>query len=103
MSRRALAVVAAAGLAGLSCGALAATQSEFDAAYAAAAQAEAQAGALHDQWIPTEAALKAARQAAEEKRYDEASALARRAEALAKASISQAQAQQSLWREAVVK
>lgn len=103
MSKFVLAMVAVAGLTGLFGGAFAATAATFDAAYAAAQKAEAQAGALHNQWSPTEAALKQAQQAAEQKRYDEALALARRAEALAKASIAQALKQRLLWREAVVK
>ncbi|HUC65421.1 MAG TPA: hypothetical protein VMA53_08335 [Stellaceae bacterium] len=81
----------------------AATQSDFEAAYRAAAEAERQAGALRNQWMPTEAALKAAEKAAAAKDYDAAVALARRAQALAEASIEQAKAQDQLWQNAVLK
>jgi len=81
----------------------AATASDFDAAYRAAAQREQQAGALRNQWTPTEAALKAAQKAADMKDYDQAVVLAHQAEALANASIKQAEEQNALWRNAVVK
>jgi hypothetical protein len=82
--------------------ALAADQAEFQSAYAAAQQAEQQAGALRDRWTPTEAALKQAKQAADAKNYDAATALAREAETLAKISVQQARAQETAWRDAVV-
>lgn len=81
----------------------AADQAEFQAAYAAAQQAEQQAGALRDRWTVTEAALKQAEKAAEAKHYDEAVALAHKAETLAKISIQQARTQQTAWRDAVVR
>lgn len=83
--------------------AFAADQADFQAAYAAAEQAEQQAGTLRDRWTPTETALKQAKQAADAKHYDAATALAREAEALAKISIEQARAQDTAWRDAVVR
>lgn len=83
--------------------AFAANQSDFQIAYTAAQQAEQQAAALRDRWTPTEAALKAAKHAAEAGKYDEATALAHEAEALAKLSIQQAQSQETAWRDAVVR
>jgi hypothetical protein len=95
-------LVAAAALAGAA-PAHAATQSDFEAAYRAAAAAEQQAGALRNQWTPTEAALKAAEKAAAAKDYGAAVDLARRAQALAEASIKQAKEQDKLWQNAVLK
>jgi hypothetical protein len=95
-------LVAAAALAGIA-PARAATQSDFEAAYRAAAEAERQAGVLRNQWTPTEAALKAAEKAAATKDYDAAVDLARRAQALAEASIDQAKDQDKLWQNAVLK
>lgn len=83
--------------------AYAADQAQFQTAYAAAEQAEHQAGMLHDRWTPTEAALKEAREAAAAQHYAEATALARKAEELAKLSIAQARQQQTAWRDAVVR
>jgi hypothetical protein len=75
---------------------------DFQAAYAAAQQAEQQAAVLHDRWTPTETALKQAKQAADAKHFDEATAFAREAEALAKVSVQQAEQQETAWHEAVV-
>ena len=90
-------LVAAVALTGVA-PARAATQSDFEAAYRGAAEAERQAGVLRNQWTPTEAALKAAA-----KDYDAAVDLARRAQALAEASIDQAKDQDKLWQNAVLK
>jgi hypothetical protein len=95
-------LVAAAALAGVA-PARAATQSDFDAAYGVATEAERQAGALRNQWTPTEAALKAAEKAAAAKDYGAAVDLAQRAKALAEASIEQAKEQDKLWQNAVLK
>ncbi len=80
-----------------------ATQSDFDAAYQAAMAAEQRAGALGNQWMPTEAALKAAKKAADAKDYGQAVAWAHHAQALAEASIAQAKEQDKVWQKAVVK
>ncbi len=103
MVRLALILLVAATLSGGAAPARAATQSDFDAAYRAAAEAERQAGVLRNQWTPTEAALKAAQKAAAAKDYAAAVDLAQHAKALAEASIEQAKEQDKLWQNAVLK
>ncbi len=104
MSKPVVVLAAIAGAAAMTMsGAHAATQSDFAAAYNAATAAEQQAGALRNQWTPTEEALKGAKKAAAAKDYDQAVTLARHAEALAKASIAQATEQDKLWPDAVIK
>jgi hypothetical protein len=80
----------------------ASTQADFDAALAAAVAAEKEAGALKNQWIPTEQALAAAKKAAAAGDFDTATAQARQAEALAKASIAQSKEQQDAWKVGVI-
>jgi hypothetical protein len=81
----------------------ASTQAEYDAALAAAIAAETEAGALKNQWIPTEQALAAAKKMAAVGSFDNATALAKQAEALAKASIAQAKEQQDAWKAGVIR
>ena len=81
----------------------ASTEADFKNALAAAAAAEQDAGALKNQWIPTEQALAAARKAAAAGDFDTAVTQAKHAEALAKASIAQAKEQQSAWRAGVIR
>ena len=81
---------------------LAASEADFKVAYGAAESAEKQAGALRNQWIKTEAALNAARKAAEKGDFDAAIASAREAEALAKASIFQATSEEQRWKDAEI-
>ena len=71
----------------------ASTEADFKTALAAAEAAEQDAGALKNQWIPTEQALAAAKKAAAAGDFDTAVAQAKEAEALAKASIAQAKEQ----------
>lgn len=78
--------------------ALAAGESDFAAAYAAAEKAEQDALAARNAWTVTETALQGAKKAADAKNYDQALALARNAEALAKASLKQAREQKTAWR-----
>ena len=78
------------------------TEADFKTALAAAVAAEEDAGALRNQWIPTEQALAAAKKAAAAGDFDAAVAQAKRAEALARASIAQAKEQQSAWRAEVI-
>ena len=70
--------------------ALAASEADFKAAYAAAEAANKQAGTLRDQWTVTVTALSDAKKAADSGDFDRAVALSKEAEALAKASIFQA-------------
>ena len=79
------------------------TEADFKTALAAAEAAEQDAGALKNQWIPTEQALAAAKKAAAAGDFDAAVAQAKEAEALAKASIAQAKEQQSAWRAGVIR
>jgi hypothetical protein len=79
--------------------AFAASEADFKAAYAAAESAETQAGALRNQWLPTEAALAAARKAADGRDFNAATAAAKEAEALAKASIYQAISEKDRWKD----
>jgi hypothetical protein len=81
----------------------ASTEADYKTALAAAVAAEQDAGALKNQWIPTEQALAAAKKAAAAGDFDTAVAKARQAEALAKASIAQAKEQQSAWRAGVIR
>ncbi|MBV8698422.1 hypothetical protein [Bradyrhizobium sp.] len=81
----------------------AASDADFKTAYAAADAAEKQAGALRNQWTTTEAALAAARKAAEAGDFDQAVAQAREAEALAKASIFQATSEKEAWKALEIK
>jgi hypothetical protein len=79
--------------------ALAASEADFKAANAAAEVAEKEAGTLHNRWTTTEAALAAARKAAEKGDFGAAVASAHEAEALAKASIFQANSEKERWKD----
>jgi len=81
----------------------ASTEVDFKTALAAAEAAEQEAGALKNQWTPTEQALAAAKKASAAGDFDAAVAQAREAEALAKASIAQAKEQQTAWRAGVIR
>ena len=80
----------------------AASEADFKAALAAAEAAEQEAGSLRNQWITTEATLKAAKKAADAGDFDAATASAREAEALAKASIFQATSEKDRWKDAEI-
>jgi hypothetical protein len=88
---------------GFSTAAFAAAADDFRAAFAKAEAAERQAGALKNQWTTTESELKAAQHAAAAGNYDEAVKHAQFAEALAKASIAQANEQATAWKNAVIR
>ena len=79
--------------------ALAASEADFKATYAAAEAAQKQAGALRNQWLPTQTALVAAKKAGDSGDFDAAIAQAREAEALAKASIFQATSEKERWKD----
>ena len=76
----------------------AATEADFSAAYAAAEAANKEAGSLRNQWTVTEAALTAAKKAAEAGDFDQAVAQSKEAEALARASIYQATSEKEAWK-----
>jgi hypothetical protein len=81
----------------------ASAEADYKTALAAAEAAEQDAGALKNQWIPTEQALAAAKKAAAAGDFDGAVVQAKEAEALAKASIAQAKEQQTAWKAGVIR
>jgi len=76
----------------------AATEEDFKAAYAAAEAASREATGLRNQWTTTVSTLAAAKKAAEGGDFDGAIAAAKEAEALAKASIFQANSEKEAWK-----
>jgi len=76
----------------------AASADEFRAAYAAAEAANTQAAALRNAWTTTVSTLADAKKAADAGNFDAAVALAKEAEALAKASIFQAANEKDAWK-----
>jgi hypothetical protein len=82
-----------------SVGAFAASEADFKAAYAAAEAANKEAGALRNQWTTTAATLAAAKKAADGGDFDTATASAKEAEALAKASAFQATSEKERWKD----
>ena len=79
--------------------ALAASEADYKAAFAAAEAAEKQAEQLRNKWTTTEAQLAAAKKAAGAGDFDAAIAAAGEAEALAKASIFQATSERERWKD----
>jgi hypothetical protein len=77
----------------------AASEADFKAAYVAAEAANKEAGALRNQWTTTAAALAAAKKAAETGDFGQALGSAKEAEALAKASIAQANSEKQAWKD----
>ena len=84
-------------------GLAASSEADFKAAYAAAETANKEAGSLRDQWTTTAAALAEAKKAAAKGDFDTAVAHAKEAEALAKASIYQAQNEKEAWKAAEIR
>jgi hypothetical protein len=85
-------------IANLTAARAASSEADFQAAYAAASAAEKEAGHLRNQWTTTESTLAAAKKAADTGNFDHAIALAKEAEALAKASIFQANSEKDAWK-----
>jgi hypothetical protein len=79
--------------------ALAASEEDYKAAFAAADAAEMQADQLRNRWTTTEAQLAAAKKAATAGDFDTATAAAKEAEALAKASVFQATSEKERWKD----
>jgi hypothetical protein len=75
----------------------ASSEADFKAAYAAAEAANRRAGQLRDQWTATAAALTDAKKAASNGDFDKAVVSSKEAEALAKASIFQAESEKQAW------
>ena len=99
MSIRIFASVIAVLLAGATCATAAGSEDDYKAAYAAAEAANKQAGSLRNQWTTTASTLAAAKKSADAGDFDKATAAAREAEALAKASIFQATSEKERWRD----
>ena len=85
--------------AGVTSALAAGSEDDFKAAYAAAESANKEAGKLRNQWTTTASTLAAAKKSADTGDFDRASASAREAEALAKASIFQATSEKTRWKE----
>ena len=75
------------------------SEADFKAAYAAAEAANKEAAALRNQWTTTAAMLAAAKKAADAGDFDAATASAKEAEALAKASSFQATSEKERWKD----
>ena len=90
-----LALLAVGGVPTLAAG----SEEEFKAAYAAADAANKEAGKLRNQWTTTANTLAAAKKAADAGEFDKATASAKEAEALAKASIFQATSEKTRWKD----
>jgi hypothetical protein len=90
-----LALLASGVIAALAAG----SEDEFKAAYAAADAANKEAGKLRNQWTTTANTLAAAKKAADAGEFDKATASAKEAEALAKASIFQATSEKARWKD----
>jgi hypothetical protein len=85
-------------MAGATSAVAAGSEADFKAAYAAAEAANKEAGQLRNQWTTTAAALANAKKAADTGDFDQATALSREAEALARASIYQATSEKEAWK-----
>jgi hypothetical protein len=96
-----LAVVLCVG--GFVTAAFAASADDFKAAYGKAEAASKKALAMKTGWLTTTKELKAAKKAADGGKFDDAVKHAKEAEALANASIAQAEEQKKLWKDAVVR
>lgn len=85
-------------IAGAASALAAGSEADFKAAYAAAEAANKEAGLLRNQWSVTVAALADAKKAADRGDFDQAVASSKEAEALAKASIFQANSEKEAWK-----
>lgn len=79
------------------------SEDEFKTAYAAAETANKEAGALRNKWTTTASTLAAAKKTAAEGDFEKAIALSKDAEALAKASIVQANSEKTAWKDAEIR
>ena len=75
------------------------SEADFKVAYAAAEAANKEAGSLRNQWTTTAVTLAAAKKSADAGEFDKATASAKEAEALAKASIFQATSEKERWKD----
>jgi hypothetical protein len=79
--------------------ALAASEADYKTALAAAEAAQKEAASLRNRWTTTEANLAAAKKYAAAGDFDAATASAKEAEALAKASVFQATSEKERWKD----
>jgi hypothetical protein len=79
--------------------AFAASEADYKSALAAAEAADKDAAALRNRWTTTELSLAAAKKAAAAGDFDAATAAAREAETLAKASVFQATSEKDRWKD----
>jgi len=86
-------------VAGATCVLAEGSEADFKAAYAAAEAANKEAGSLRNQWTTTAATLATAKKSADAGEFDKATASAKEAEALAKASIFQATSEKERWKD----
>jgi hypothetical protein len=98
MLKSTLSLTAVLLIAGAASALAAASEDDFKAAYAAAETANKEAGTLRDQWTVTASASADAKKAADKGDFDQAVASSREAEALAKASIYQANSEKEAWK-----
>jgi hypothetical protein len=77
----------------------AASEADYKTALAAAETAQKEAATLRNRWTVTESALAAAKKSAAANDFDAATASAKEAEALAKASIFQATSEKERWKD----
>jgi hypothetical protein len=85
-------------IAGATSAPAASSEADFKTAYGAADAANKEAGRLRNQWTVTAEALAAAKKAADKGDFDRAVTSAKEAEALAKASIFQANSEKEAWK-----
>jgi hypothetical protein len=83
--------------------AFAASADDFKAAYAKAEATSKQALSMKTGWLTTTNELKAAKKAADAGKFDEAVKHAQQAEALANASIAQANDEEKNWMKAAIR
>jgi hypothetical protein len=98
MPKSMLALASVLLVAGTASALAAGSEADFKAAYAAAEAANKQAGLLRNQWTVTAAALANAKKAADQGDFDKAVASSKEAEALANASIFQANSEKEAWK-----
>lgn len=98
MLKSALSLVSVLLIAGATSARAAGSEADFKAAYAAAEAANKEAASLRNQWTTTAAALAAAKKAADGGDFEQAVASSKEAEALARASIYQAESEKDAWK-----
>ena len=103
MLRALLCIPIVAGAALACTAAAAATQDDFQKAFAAAQAADKDAAAHKNQWTSTETALADAKKAAASGNFDDGVKLANEAEALAKAAVAQSVREDADWKQAVIR